>query len=88
MGPVRLLRRRGSGRLPSIPDFLERFCGHWPSFKDYAEQMADDVGLHQGWPEEAVRYFNWSSWVADQQHDYTVEDAPAPDYGVFVFRNL
>lgn len=50
--------------------------------------MAEDVGLHQGWPEEAISYFNWSSWVDDQRHDYTVEGAPAPDYGVFVFRNL
>ena len=78
----------GRGDLPSIPDFLERFCGHWPSFRDYAEQMADDIGLQQGWPEEAISYFNWSSWVDDQRHDYVVEDAPAPDYGVFIFRSL
>lgn len=77
----------GRGDLPSIPDFLERFCGHWPSFRDYAEQMADDVGLMIGWPETAASYFNWSSWVEDQRHDYVVEDAPAPEYGVYVFRN-
>ena len=58
------------------------------SFRDYAEQMADDVGLMIGWPEEAVSYFDWSSWVDDQRHDYVVEDAPAPEYGVYVFRSM
>lgn len=78
----------GRGDIPSISDFEERYCGQWESFKEYAEQLADDVGLHQGWPEDAVRYFNWASWVSDQSHDYTVVDAPAPEYGVFIFRNL
>ncbi len=44
----------GTGDLPSLSDFEERYCGQWESFKEYAEQLADDVGLHQGWPELAV----------------------------------
>ena len=78
----------GTGDLPSIPDFLERFCGHWESFREYAEQLADDVALHSNWPEEAVRYFNWDVWVRDLAYDYVVEDAPAPEYGVYVFRSM
>lgn len=66
----------GHGPIPSISDFEERYCGHWSSFKEYAEQLADDTGLQQDWPEEAVRYFNWSSWVSDLKFDYTVVDAP------------
>lgn len=73
---------------PSLRDFEERYAGHWESFREYAEDLADEVGLMQGWPEEAMRYFDWSSWTADLAHDYTVVDAPPPEYGVFVFRNL
>lgn len=79
----------GHGPIPSISDFEERYCGHWSSFKEYAEQLADDTGLQQDWPEEAVRYFNWSSWVSDLKFDYTVVDAPRwLGGGVYVFRDL
>lgn len=78
----------GTGELPSVSDFEERYCGRWGSFREYAENLADETCLQEGWPETATRYFNWSSWVDDMSHDYTVVDAPAPEYGVFVFRNL
>ena len=42
-----------------------------------------------GWPEEAVRYFDWASWTRDLAFDFTVVDAPAGEgYGVYVFRDL
>lgn len=79
----------GRGDLPSISDFQERYAGHWDTFKEYAEQLAEETGLQQGWPEEATRYFDWTRWVADLAHDYAVLDAPADQgYGVYVFRNL
>lgn len=79
----------GHGPIPSISDFEERYCGHWSSFKEYAEQLADDTGLQQDWPEEAVRYFNWESWTRDLEFDYTVVDAPRwLGGGVYVFRDL
>lgn len=78
----------GTGDLPSLSDFEDAYQGCWDSFRDYAEQLADDVGLMDGWPEEAIRYFCWSSWTADVKFDYTVMDAPGPDYGVYVFRSL
>ncbi len=78
----------GTGDLPSISDFEERFCGHWDSFREYAEQLADDTGPTAGWPETATSYFNWDAWTRDLRHDFVVVDAPAPEYGVFVFRSL
>ncbi|WIY83938.1 antirestriction protein ArdA [Propionimicrobium sp. PCR01-08-3] len=79
----------GTGDIPSVSDFEERFAGHWDSFREYAEDLAESTGLQQGWPEEAVRYFNWDSWTSDLAYDYTVVDAPADQgYGVFIFRNL
>lgn len=78
----------GSGDIPSLSDFEERYCGRWESFRAYVEQLADDTGLQQGWPELAVQHFDWTGWTRDLQFDYTVVDAPPPEYGVFIFRNL
>lgn len=72
--------------LPSASDFEERYCGCWESFADYATQLAEDIGLIDGWPEEAQRYFNWEAWTRDLKFDYTVADAP--DGGVFIYRSF
>lgn len=79
----------GRGDIPSLSDFEQRYCGQWPSFKDYAEQMADDSGMMTGWPELAVQHFDWAGWTRDLAFDFTVVDAPAGEgYGVYVFRDL
>ena len=74
-----------SNDLPCASDFEDAYQGEWNSFDDYAAQLAEDIGLTDGWPEEAQRYFNWDSWTRDLAFDYTVADAP--DGGVFVFRS-
>ena len=76
----------GTGDLPSISDFEERYCGAWESFEDYAEQLADDISLLAGVPEEIARYFDWDSWTRDLAFDYSTYDDP--EGGVFVFRNM
>lgn len=76
----------GIGDLPSIPDFEDRYCGEWDSFREYAEELADDIGLLSSVPEGLARYFHWDAWTRDLGFDYTA--APAPAGGVFVFRNL
>lgn len=75
----------GDGDTPSVPDFEEACQGQWDSFREYAEQLTENIRLTDGWPEEARRYFDWDAWTRDLRHDYTVADAP--DGGVFVFRN-
>lgn len=74
------------GDLPSIYDFEERYCGEWESFEDYAENLADDIGLLADVPEEIARYFDWSAWTRDLAFDYTTADNP--EGGVFVFRSI
>ena len=69
---------------PSVSDFEERYEGHWESFREYAENLADDIGLLSDVPEEITRYFDWGSWTRDLAFDYTTE--PAPDGSVYVFR--
>ena len=76
----------GTGDLPSISDFEERYCGEWESFDDYASELADDIGLLTDVPEEIARYFDWRAWTRDLAFDYVVHDNP--EGGVFVFRNL
>ncbi|CCM62035.1 antirestriction protein ArdA [Candidatus Microthrix parvicella] len=76
----------GTGDLPSISDFEDRYCGEWDSFREYAEDLADDIGLLAGAPEVLARYFHWDAWIRDLAFDFTT--APAPAGGIFVFRNL
>ena len=76
----------GTGDLPSISDFVERYQGHWDTFAEYAEQLADDIGLLAGVPEEIARYFDWRAWSRDLAFDYSTYDDP--EGGVFVFRDL
>lgn len=71
--------------LPDHGEFTDRYCGHWDSFEDYAHNLADDTGLLQDLPEHVTRYFNWSSWTSDLEHDYTV--LTAAEGGVYVFRD-
>ena len=76
----------GTGDLPSISDFEDSYQGHWESFEDYARQLADDIGLLAGVPEEIANYFDWDSWTRDLAFDYSTCDDP--EGGVFVFRVL
>lgn len=75
----------GTGDLPCIGDFVDRFSGEWDSFDEYAQQLAEDIGLLDGVAEEIARYFDWEAWTRDLAFDYTVEDAPGG--GVFVFQS-
>ena len=76
----------GNSDLPCIPDFVERFCGEWESFEDYARELADETGLLNDVPEAIANYFDWDSWTRDLAFDYATHDNP--EGGVFVFRNL
>ena len=76
----------GTGDLPSVSDFEERYCGAWENFREYAENLADDIGLLDGVPEEIARYFDWSAWTRDLAFVYSTHDNP--EGGVFVFRVL
>ena len=76
----------GRGDLPSLSDFEERYAGEWGTFREYAESLADDIGLLSDAPETLATYFDWDAWTRDLAYDYTTE--PAPNGGVYVFRSL
>lgn len=73
-----------SDGLPDFSSFEDRYRGCWPSFADY---LADEIEmLQQGWPEEAVRYFDEQAYGRDARYDYDVLDAPGGE--VYVFASL
>ena len=76
----------GTGDLPSVSDFEECYRGHWDTFAEYAENLADAIGLLDDVPEKIALYFDWSAWTRDIEFDYSTYDAP--EGGVFVFSAL
>ncbi|NDK90424.1 antirestriction protein ArdA [Gordonia desulfuricans] len=78
----------GDTDFPCVSDFEEAYAGCWDSFRDYAFELAEDIGLFEGLDSEhvAVRYFDWDSWIRDLEMDHSVErDGHG---GVYIFRSL
>lgn len=72
--------------MPDQATFEERFCGEWDSFDDYAQDLAESIGLLREVPEQLQTYFDMEKWARDLKFDHS--DADAPGGGVFVFRDL
>ena len=74
---------KDSDGLPDHSSFEDRYLGCWPSFSEY---LAEEIeAMQEGWPEEAVRYFDEDAYERDARFDYTLLDAP--DGCVYVFRD-
>lgn len=71
--------------LPSVEAFQEAYAGRWPSFQDYAQELAGDTGLLDRVPEDLKPYFDWRKWSRDLEPGHTVADAPGSE--VYVFRD-
>ena len=64
----------GDTDYPVISDFEDRYCGSgWDSFQDYAEGLAEDIGLLSEVPESLQSYFDMQSWARDLAFDYVTE---------------
>jgi len=72
----------------TLSDFEEAYAGEWDSEREFAENLADDIGLLTDAPEALALYFNWDAWTCDIfLGDYST--SPAPFGGVWVFnRNV
>ncbi|TDP89770.1 antirestriction protein [Leucobacter luti] len=73
----------GTGDLPSVSEFRDQHLGHWDSFRDYVESLAEDTGLLDGMPETLQAYFDWDRFANDERHSYSVCDAT--EGGVHIF---
>lgn len=76
----------GTGDLPSLPDFEERYAGEWDTFRDFAQELADDTGMLAEIPEWARPYFDMDKFAHDLTFDHATE--PAPGGGVYIFRSI
>ena len=82
--------------LPILSDFDDAYCGEWDSFREYAENVAEECGYlstpaehahhwaGQAVPNPLLSYIDWDAWARDLSYDY--HTAPAPGGGVYVFR--
>lgn len=72
------------GTVDAARDALDdNFCGIHTSFRDYADEAADEMlACHTGLPDIVSRYFDYAAWARDLQHDMTTVDVPS---GVAVF---
>jgi len=72
----------------TVEEFEESYRGEWPSFREYAEEFADEIGMFGGVDvaEMLERYFDWDKWTAELLHDYWLADA-IEGGGVHVFAN-
>jgi len=70
----------------TVDGFREAFCGEWDSLADYAEQLAEDIGikLGSGWPHSCIDWERAGRELTAGGDNWT---APAPG-GLFVFRSL
>lgn len=75
-----------SDGLPDPDEFVDVFCGTWPSSRAYVEDLAESCAMMLDWPETALSYFHWESWTRDIRPDHTVVDAP--DGEVHISRSL
>ncbi|WP_266031245.1 antirestriction protein ArdA [Brucella intermedia] len=62
----------------------DRFVTICESFRDYADEYADEVVLSECSNETAKQYFDYESFARDLRHDYNVIDVPS---GVAIFRH-
>ena len=54
----------------SLSDVEEAYQGEHNSDLDFAQQLADDIGLLSGMDESLQCYFDWDSWSRDLMYDY------------------
>lgn len=65
--------------------FIDRYRGEWGSWRDYVENLVDDLSLFDALPEDLRSYVDLDKYGRDLAHGYTVEDAP--NGGVYVFED-
>lgn len=65
-------------------EFEDAYCGEWDSQKDYAYQLAEDIGFEASgaWP---ASYIDWDAATRDLFMDYTA--IQRPEGGIWVFRD-
>jgi len=53
----------------------DNYCGSWDTFREYAEELAFDIGLFDESAGQLARYFDWQAWANDLEMDYYHDSA-------------
>lgn len=71
-------------------DFSDAFCGEWDSFREYADELADELLDSEGLGTESLarRHFDYDGFARDLLLGGDNFTTPAEGYGVFVFRSF
>jgi antirestriction protein len=72
------------GDMPSQSDFEDALVDKAESFKDWAEEFADEYLLdNENIPQEVKQYFDYEAYARDLEHVYTVLDLPDGNKAIF-----
>ena len=75
----------GGDGMPDTGEFEDRYAGEWDSWDEYVRNYVEGTSLQEGWPDDAIRFFDMGRYGRELLVDYSVEDAP--NGGVFIFRD-
>ena len=64
------------GNIDDAEEVLENAHGIWDSFKDYADNFADEMLACESKESFAIRYFDYDQHARDLAHDLYVIDVP------------
>ena len=82
---VRAVVDNYNGDIDDAEKALENAHGVWDSWRDYADEHADELLACEGQESFASRYFDYEAYARDLAHDYTVLDVQR---GVLVLANF
>mgnify|MGYP000856733172 FL=1 len=64
----------------------EAYRGEWDTWRDFADNAADEFVLAGRDDDILAQYFDYEAWARDLEYDYWT--APASNYHVHVFRDM
>lgn len=71
-----------------VEEFEDKFCGVWDTFREYSDELADELLDAEGGREGfAARYFDWGKFSRDLLIGGDNYFIPAPSGQVYVFRS-
>lgn len=75
------------GDMSALDDFEDAYYGEWESERDYAANLADDLGYLKAVTLTRYHVFDMDAWTRDLFMG-DCWSAPSPEGGAFVFQNV
>lgn len=72
----------GTTEPPSQKDFDDAYLGVYSSFEEYVDENFLMESMTDGWPQDAITYFDKKKWVEELELNYLVAEGEEEAYGV------